>query len=341
MSKRKSQLEIAAGDPFIFGGVISAEPFIVLGKRMPVMGSHLGLISYRPDLFENCPSLSLLTLAHTHEAPSQVRRLVQDLSDLAQRLPLAKVVMLANTEAEVRAFHEAGIKCLLANELIFGEISAYHPPTKPVDKSYDAVYVGRLDPQKRHELATDIKSLLCLYYRTGLSVLDKYRTLLPNAVFGNHDFNNNEFRLLTGEHYFEALGSCHVGLCLSLEEGAMRASIEYQLCGLPVVTTPNRGGRDRFLQHGFALTAAPDPQEIAKAVNILKNAEFPASDVRANAVTLIENDRAQFLEDIRDVIFETFGSDSPDLDRFEIFEKACGQRTRPLAKTLKPTFPLT
>lgn len=329
----------AAHDPFIFGGVISADPFIVLGKRMPVTGSHLGLISYRPDLFENRPSLTLLTLSYTYERPYQIRRLVEDLRDLAERLPMAKVVMLANTEAENRAFKEAGIASLFANELIFGNVAAYHPPAVRMEKVYDAVYVGRLDPQKRHELAQDIKKLLCLYYRTDLSVVEKFRTLLPNATFGNHEFNNNEFQLLTGERYLEALDSGHVGLCLSLEEGAMRASIEYQLCGLPVVTTPNLGGRDRFLQHSFAMTAAPDPKEIAKAVDYLRDAAFPASDVRRNALAMIETDRLRFVEEIRDVVVGVFGDDSPALDRFDFFERACGQSTRPLSKTLVPTFP--
>ena len=37
-----------------------------------------------------------------------------------------------------------------------------------------------------------------------------------------------------------------VGLCLSKSEGAMFASIEYLLCGLPIVSTKSVGGRDIF-----------------------------------------------------------------------------------------------
>lgn len=53
-------------------------------------------------------------------------------------------------------------------------------------------------------------------------------------------------------HYFsidkinEIYGQSRCGLILSAEEGACFAAMEYLLCGLPVVTTPNIGGRDEF-----------------------------------------------------------------------------------------------
>jgi glycosyltransferase involved in cell wall biosynthesis len=327
-----------SSDPYVFGGVICDEPFIVLGKRMPVTGSNLGLMSIRPELFEKRRSLSLLTLAYTHELPYQLKRLIEEIAEAAIRFPLATIVMLANTEIENQSFKKAGIHSLLANELIFGNILNYHLPQTRSQKLFDAVYVGRLHPQKRHELAININSLLCLYYRTDLSTVNKFRESLPNAVFGNHDFNNNEFTLLTGDRYLAALDSSHVGLCLSEAEGAMRASIEYQLCGLPVVTTPSLGGRDRFLQHGFAMTVEPDAQEIAKAVTALKDADFPAQAVRDNAVALIQRDRTRFLEEIQSVITGVFGNDGPMLNRFDFFENACGQSTRPLSKALAPTY---
>ena len=67
---------------------------------------------------------------------------------------------------------------------------------------------------------------------------------------------------------YKELSRARVGLCLSEEEGAMFASIEYLLCGLPVVSTPNMGGRDFFFDEKFSQTV--DPSEEAVRVGVEK-----------------------------------------------------------------------
>jgi hypothetical protein len=46
----------------------------------------------------------------------------------------------------------------------------------------------------------------------------------------------------------------------------MFVSAEYLLCGLPVVSTPNLGGRDQLFPPDFALTVEPSPRAIADGV---------------------------------------------------------------------------
>jgi glycosyltransferase involved in cell wall biosynthesis len=58
----------------------------------------------------------------------------------------------------------------------------------------------------------------------------------------------------------------HVGLCLSAAEGAMLASMQYLLVGLPVVTTPSMGGRDVFFDAENSITVEPEANAVAKAV---------------------------------------------------------------------------
>ncbi|PJE31412.1 hypothetical protein SAMN06297129_1682 [Pseudooceanicola antarcticus] len=322
----------------VFGGVLCEEPFIFLGKRMPAMDNDLGLMSFRPDLFRDRPSLSLLTLGHTYEPDYMIRALVRDMDEARREFPLAQFVMLANTPREDELFREAGLRSLLASELMFGNIANYRLPEFRSEKRFDAVYVGRLAPEKRHELAAKVPSLLCLYFRATHEELDTCRALLPHAVFGNHDFNDDEYRLLLGEDYLEAVDSACVGLCLSAAEGAMRASIEYQLCGLPVVSTPSLGGRDRYLHHKYARIVDATPEAVAAATAELKAAQFDPAEIRANAVRLLEEDRAKFLEDLRVILAESFGSDAPRIDSFDLLEAAKTQMTRPVPDVLIPVL---
>ena len=71
------------------------------------------------------------------------------------------------------------------------------------------------------------------------------------------------------------INKCRVGLCLSSEEGGMYASTQYLLCGLPVVTTNNIGGRNTFFHPDYVYYAEDDSRDIAHGVEELKNRKFP------------------------------------------------------------------
>ena len=58
-----------------------------------------------------------------------------------------------------------------------------------------------------------------------------------------------------------------IGLCLSKNEGAMYSSIEYLLCGLPVVSTKNTGGRDEFFTDKNCIFAEDNPESVKDCVN--------------------------------------------------------------------------
>ena len=62
------------------------------------------------------------------------------------------------------------------------------------------------------------------------------------------------------------LNQAYAGLCLSAEEGAMYASVEYLLCGIPVVSTPSKGGRDEFFNNENSIIVPPEADAVAQAV---------------------------------------------------------------------------
>jgi hypothetical protein len=75
----------------------------------------------------------------------------------------------------------------------------------------------------------------------------------------------------------------------------MYSSMEYMLAGLPIVTTPNRGGRDVFFHPDYCLTAAPDPREIRDAVIALRDKAIPRDIVRQRTIERVDAARRQSL----------------------------------------------
>ena len=130
-------------------------------------------------------------------------------------------------------------------------------PLAGASVEFDAIYNAKLAPWKRHELSLGIERCAFLFYRDRTEPDAPERTRLSSAshtaearghVFINPiDADGFSMRLEPIE-VNRHLNRAAVGLCLSKTEGAMFASTEYLLAGLPVVTTPSHGGRDVYLR---------------------------------------------------------------------------------------------
>jgi glycosyltransferase involved in cell wall biosynthesis len=90
----------------------------------------------------------------------------------------------------------------------------------------------------------------------------------------------------------------YCGLILSKIEGVCRASSEYLLTGLPVVSTPSKGGRDVWYDKDNSLIVDPDECQVAEAV-----AEFMArprdpSSIRDRYLNLAKEFRHRFRDEV-------------------------------------------
>lgn len=281
------------------GCVLSVDPLITFSKRAPALGVGLGLIGHRLDLAKAGPSFNILTLAWTHEGDGQAKRLKQELDAFAETAPLARFIVLANTETEHQSLHRHGIESVVGNILCLADTERFRIVAPASDASrFDAVYVAGFQPFKRHALACDITSLLLLYWPPGPIEAISMRQTLPHATFGNHALQDGVFSWLEGEAYCQQLGRASVGLCLSAEEGPMRASIEYMLCGLPVVTTPARGGRVEMLSGPHLSVVPPDPKAIAAAVAEVAEAKPDPFQIRSTILDRIGKERQALLHGV-------------------------------------------
>lgn len=177
----------------------------------------------------------------------------------------------------------------------------YRPQPDP--KLYDAIYMARLDAFKRHALAKNIEKLMVLSYGGDLH---KFCPELSHADF------NREF--LSQQEVAQKYNQSCVGLCLSAVEGAMFASCEYLLCGIPVVSTPSKGGRDEFFDHENALIVPPEPEAIAQAVQHWKTHPPDPYKVREQTLKRLNCIRQRYCTYIANLI-EQGGGHKQDPER--------------------------
>ncbi|MCE9520918.1 MAG: glycosyltransferase [Alphaproteobacteria bacterium] len=298
------------------GCVASADPLVTVSKRETDLPA--GLASLKPEYFESKPSLHFIGLTWSAEINQTASTIAKELAAMRERLPKAHFVMMASTPSESVAFSNAGVANLLANELIFVDERLFTPTAhdRRNPQRFDAAYTARLCIEKRHELAAAVPRVVLLYGRTEAAEIERTKQLLPRAVFANHELNGGVYRFFDETHIREMLGRCSVGLCLSAEEGAMRASLEYRLCGLPVVSTQSVGGRDRYLLGPHVRIVDDNPQAVADAVAELKSLQFHPLAVREFVGQLVAFDRHNFLLNANKIVERELGV----RDRFRSFE---------------------
>jgi glycosyltransferase involved in cell wall biosynthesis len=157
----------------------------------------------------------------------------------------------------------------------------YQPSTEP--KIYDAIYTAQFAAFKRLPLARHVEQLMVISYGGDLHA---FCPALKHAEF------NREF--LPRPELARKYNQAYSGLCLSAQEGAMLASCEYLLCGIPVVSTPSKGGRDEFFSPHNSIIVPPDPEQVAKAVQQWKASPPDPAEIRAEVLGKITALRQEY-----------------------------------------------
>ena len=213
----------------------------------------------------------LLQLGWSAELPEVANELKTRLAEARNAFPEARFIILANSANEVSIIQEFA-EVYLAQHNAFLSPRRY-PLAKPGKKVYDALYIARITPFKRHELAGSIKNL----HLIG-SFAEKEREYFENTI---NDFTHARWTQKVPSFLIgREIGKAACGLALSAIEGAMFSCGEYTLCGVPVVNTHNLGGRDTLLPE-FAVKYADDtPESVAEAVEYWVNNPVPPEEIR-------------------------------------------------------------
>ena len=267
--------------------VFSRNPLVLVSYDTDFLRNAPAFLAY----FDNCRAKSIhvfLQLGWEHETPKNAEPFAAGVKDVLSKCDRLRVTVLANTENEVRVLTALGLRAVFCNQNAFVDESRY--PILPVEKKFDAIYIARLTPFKRHILAEKVQSLRLIGAFAWLEAEKPYA----------HDLLSNRLKQAEWTPHVSAsqvpreIEKAHCGLCLSQNEGAMFVSIEYLLCGIPIVNTANLGGRDVMFPD-FAVKNVPDdPDAVAEAVREFAKNAPPPEKIRAATLEIINVHRQVF-----------------------------------------------
>jgi len=226
---------------------------------------------------------------------------LKKLAEISAGYPNIKIVFLCNDPLEIPIAERAGFKGLLVNHNAFSQEAVFQIIDVP--KKYKSIYNAKLTSFKRHFLASKIDGLALMYSRFGDTPknFESLKQKLPNAIFLNGDPRTHEYQTFNSKQVAYHLNQSESGLCLSEVEGAMYGSIEYLLCGIPIVSTPSLGGRDVFFDNDHCSIVPPEPEAISNAVCDLISRRLDPQKIRSQTLRKIHEQRSTFISFINKI----------------------------------------
>jgi glycosyltransferase involved in cell wall biosynthesis len=277
-------------------GVISVRPLIIYTHYDPSIWELL----YKLRSYE----LHYLVVSRWTLQIDDQKEIAARLYAWSQKHPHHHLYHTAADPHELAVLNRLNIPSYLCGQNCLIDESIFHIlPQTP--KRFRAIYDARLTSFKRHELAANIRDLALITYETPLNrdsqYNDRTKNLLSHATWLNGPFAKIN-RSLSAQEVAQYLNQSSVGLILSKLEGANFASIQYLLCGLPVVTTRNIGGRDEFFSPEHVIWADDNPQSVSDAVEELIRRNLDPQTIRQTALQRVHNHRDRFKSLIADIV---------------------------------------
>jgi glycosyltransferase involved in cell wall biosynthesis len=278
--------------------IISTQPRIFhVARNGNPFSQFTDLFEYLFENLKDQPAYFIYTWYWYAGKPEAIKTIAEIEGEHRQRYPKFDFFHLSPTSHQAQLFREAGLKTILCNSNSLVDERIYKP-LPFIEKKYDAVYDARMVEWKRHYLASQIKNPAFIYYFIKIEDDPDYASRMQEQFSGAHFFNHTEtgeYKILQASEINECLNASRTGLCLSAEEGAMYASIQYLLAGLPVVSTESLGGRDVFFDKRYVSIVEAEPEAIKRAVEELINRNIPADFIRQNTLEKMRLHRQNFI----------------------------------------------
>jgi glycosyltransferase involved in cell wall biosynthesis len=209
--------------------------------------------------------------------------------------PNVKLWSLAASEEDAALVAGRGVGAVWANNTAFIDERLYFPELEQ-PKLYDAVHNARTTAFKRHPLAHGVNNLALITFAifgSDDSIADMargYRSL----SYVNYS-NEHGHRRLDAAGVRRVLSQSRCGLLLSEREGATNATMEYFLCGIPLVTTPSEGGREAMYDPRHVSIVEPSPTAVEAAVAAFQTSAPNPLEIRAAALATARPHRARLI----------------------------------------------
>jgi len=263
-------------------------------------------------------------LGWQYETAGQMEFAKQHLLQIQSFAPKLNIIFFCNSLIEQENFKAIGQQTLFCNQNVFLRENRYAVTNQK--KIYNAVYVARITPFKRHTLALDIPKLLLIG-----DYSEKEKSYAEDILNQARQKHIDWIRKVCGILMYRYINRAQVGLCLSEQEGAMYVSAEYALCGLPVLTTPNKGGRIITLPIEYCCLLSEyqvTPHGVNEGVQSLIAKQHSHHEIRQAAIKLLNNYREAYYNLIHKIFTETKEGSNKDLKTALNFPHKWGLRCR-------------
>ncbi len=276
----------------------------VLSMRPPVLATFDVDFERRLDVFAafaraNPKTVVLLHLGYEHETPELAAHLGEVVRRFADLAPGSRVIAMANCEREKASLDAVGVETRFIHQNCFLDERRYRPMGRT--RPYDAAYIARLTPCKRHELMPVGRAPKLLLMGCATKIYDSEREYadMVYSRYGAARF----MPTFSGARISEYLALAKCGLVLSEREGASFCSSEYLMCGLPVVDTPALGGRSALYPEEYVRYVDSTQESVDAGIEHWVGVRPDPRKVRAAWLAKAEPHRRAF----RDLMLELTG----------------------------------
>lgn len=284
-----------------YGAIIDKETKII------ALNSHLNMYRFSKEIYNMIDGNLYLICGiwWTIEPARQILKTMLLYYYTRLRYPRIKITLLANTSLEVKLLNILGIKSILCNHNCFIDENIF--TIKNLDKKFDAVYNAVLLNFKRHYLLKKIKNIALITYNfTNVKYKSNVDTILDEHVWVNYDKDENA-RFLNEREIVTVYNQSKIGIALSKEEGAMYSSNEYLLCGLPVLSTYSKGGRDIFYNKDNSILVEDNEQAVKIGFDQLLQKECDPYKIRQYVLSIMHEHRQHFFSLVNQIIINESG----------------------------------
>lgn len=252
----------------------------------------------------------VLTLNWSIRPKNKLEQFVKAYHFYAKKYPNLIVTVLANEPEELELLRAHHIRSELCNQNALLDERCY--TIHPVEKRYRAISNSRMASYKRLELLRNVEDCALITYFLDPSDHQYEDYILghsgnphpacPNLICPQ--FDGKRWAWYDTNQICKMLSASQCGVILSAEEGACFAAVEYLLCGLPVVTTPNIGGRDAMFDADYVIWADPNPDSVAKAVKKAISLSISPQEIRKKTIEKMHKERKIYCDILNSIARE-------------------------------------
>ncbi len=244
----------------------------------------------------HAPATLILSLSWTMLLPARFERMLQALRAYTAQRPWHRFVFLANMQQEKALFDTHHLHSLFCPHNAFLDERLYFPMER--EQQWQALINARRKRFKRIHLVQELSSCCFITYATPDDDLAYDAELfrdIPHLHRPQYQgtsiqqcFNTEQLR----EYY--ARSAC--GLILSDMEGGCFSAAEYLLCGLPVVSTPNVGGRNVFFHNDYTYYCHANTHGVRLAVEAAQTCTLSPQEIRKTCLERMVYFRIKYME---------------------------------------------